>query len=359
MTLGLFLLAGMISVFAGNKHSSEINTALANIQENARFALGAIAQDARMAGYQGCVDLNKGAARNVATDLPMDAGLNLYATATSGSVVTSSTTWAPDPPLGVAPIGFAIPTDSPATVGTHTLALQFANVNTGELADQLKVGVFASAAGDIVLNADIGLAAGDLAIIADCDESNLFRVSNVVANGAQAVISHAAPANSGNFSKAFGAPNTLAQTEVMQFNSNVYYIADTGLTNVDGDSISALFQQSLPYNDANNPPTELVQGVENMRIAFGIRQGNNAIRYVTPDSGAYDPTRIESIQIGLLISSWDRIAQQDDMNTYILAGQQVPAASTSTDGTTHAADRRFRLAFNTTIKIRNRRETGL
>ena len=33
MTLGLVLLAGMLTVFAGNRKSSELNTALSEIQE--------------------------------------------------------------------------------------------------------------------------------------------------------------------------------------------------------------------------------------------------------------------------------------------------------------------------------------
>jgi len=60
MTLGLVLLAGMLTVFAGNKQSSELNTALAQIQENARFALSRMSRDMRMAGYQGCLDPNQG-----------------------------------------------------------------------------------------------------------------------------------------------------------------------------------------------------------------------------------------------------------------------------------------------------------
>jgi len=71
MTLGLILLAGMIAVFSGNKRSSELNTAMANIQENARFALSALGKDIRMAGFQGCLDSRRGRMIVKSVDAPV------------------------------------------------------------------------------------------------------------------------------------------------------------------------------------------------------------------------------------------------------------------------------------------------
>ena len=153
---------------------------------------------------------------------------------------------------------------------------------------------------------------------------------------------------------AFGDPLSISQTEVMRFNANIYYIGDTDLVNDYGDPIYALYQQSLPYNDPANPPTELVQGVENMRVSFGIRNNFGNLSYVTADQINFVTSQIESVRVGLLMTSWDRISQQDDENTYVLAGQPIPASTSSGDGTTHPSDRRFRLVFNTTINVRNR-----
>jgi len=359
MTLGLVLLAGMISVFAGNKRSSDLNSAMADIQENARFALDTLAKDIRMAGFQGCVDINSGPANLLATTLPTD---NFHATAAMGSIVGAGNLWQPAPPLGFDPENHA------ALSGTHALTLQFGSPDTYSLTQQVSVGTVPNATGPIIVDttpgvneAEFNLTAGDYAIISNCVTADIFRASSVVEGTNSATIGHSAPANiSGALTLAYnGGPGTRNETKFMRFISSVYYVGDTGLVNEDGDRITALYQQSLPYGDpVNNPPTELVRGVENMRVAFGVRVGAQGISYVLPDDPLYDPRSVESIRIGLLMNSYDRISQTDDTNTYVLAGQAITAkdAAAGNDTNVHEKDRRFRLAFNTTVKIRNRRD---
>lgn len=53
MALGLLLLAGVIQVVLSSKRSYQNSVALAELQENGRFALEAIAQDLRHAGFTG------------------------------------------------------------------------------------------------------------------------------------------------------------------------------------------------------------------------------------------------------------------------------------------------------------------
>jgi type IV pilus assembly protein PilW len=207
----------------------------------------------------------------------------------------------------------------------------------------------------------VGLAAGDLAVIADCDAARLFTVTAVADNGGGlSSLQHQAGLNiNGSLRKNFGANGTLNQVVVSPFQSNIYYVADTGLENENGDRITALYKQSLPYNDPANPPTELIQGVENMRIAFGVRNVTGSLSYVQPDDPAFNPRQVETIRIGLLMVSWERIAKDDDTNTYVLAGQTIDAAAGSADGSTHPQDKRYRLAFNTTINVRNRRPQSI
>ena len=258
MGLGLVLTAGMITVFVGNKRSSEMNTAMANIQESARYALSAIGADIRVSGYQGCVDVNNGELMVLANAAPT---VDLAATATVGSVVVDANNWDPIPVPG-----FVIPGDNVPVTNTHTLTLQFANSNGTELVSPVSAGGFPSPVGPIIVsgNDTVGLAAGDLAVIADCDAARLFTVTAVADNGGgQSTLQHQAGLNiGGSLRKNFGANGTLNQVVVSPFQSNIYYVADTGLENENGDPITALYKQSLPYNDAANPPTELIQGVE-------------------------------------------------------------------------------------------------
>ena len=365
MTLGLVLLAGMVSVFAGNRRSSELNEAMTQMQENVRFALNDISADIRMAGHQGCADPQAGSVRVVAKDVPMtDPGRGLGGTAVFGAVVESATNWDPSLPYGAAgsPGAFAIPTAVDAVPGTHVLALQFGDARTGRLNRQ--VGVAApSPSGTVRLEGDDlehELDVGALAIISDCMSGDLFRVSgSSVGSAGNLNLKHAGSHNvRGDFQVAYGQNGTIPQVRVMPFRSNVYFVGDTDLENGSGDPIRALYQQSMPFGDAGNPPTELVQGVENLRLSFGIRDADDTLRYVEPGDAAFDPAAVRAVRIGLLMSSWDRIAQQEDERTYVLAGQPVASGDTN-DGLTHAGDRRFRLAFNTTVKVRNFRDNEL
>lgn len=364
MVLGLLLLSGMITVFAGNKRSSELNIAMSDMQENVRFALNTIASDVRMSGHQGCADLNGGSVNIVANDVPIsNTGNGLLTTAIYASKVVSSTSWDPVPPYGTPPTGFSLPTTNLATTGTHALFIQLGRAGAKRLSTQMSDGTRPSASGNLQLNGEIeGLAVGDLAIASDCLGGELFRVTDIsVDSNRNMTIGHDGTSNfSGAFETAYGAPQNISQTRVTRFDSNVYYVGDTGLTNDSGDSILALYQQSLPYNDTDNPPTELVQGVENLRVSFGMRTGGGALRYISPEDSnfgtIFNPANVRSVRIGLLMASYDRITQQDDEITYVLAGQSIAAASTSTDGSTHAKDKRFRLAFNTAVKIRNLRD---
>jgi type IV pilus assembly protein PilW len=52
MTVGLFLTAGMISLFIGSKQSYRATEALSRLQENGRFALEYLSRDVRQVGFR-------------------------------------------------------------------------------------------------------------------------------------------------------------------------------------------------------------------------------------------------------------------------------------------------------------------
>lgn len=360
MTLGLILLTGMLAVFSGNKRSSDLNTAMANIQENARFALSALSRDVRISGYQGCLDPVQGNVFVNSVDSPVlqegwntdgSPQHNILLTSTTGAVVQNEALWSP-----ALSGGFVPPVTNPAIPGTHVLSVQYGTQSDTALAGAITLAGISNPSGPIITESNLGFEAGDLAIIASCDSADLFTVSTAAPFNDGQILQHAAPLNTdGSLSyPSYGDQRNLRLTRVMHFRSQIYYIGDTGLTNESGDQIRALYQQSYPYNDPLNPPSELAQGVENMRLSFGM-DTTDGIRYVSADDPEYDPLNVASVQIGLIMTSWDRIAEQDDTNTYTVAGQAIPSSSTSVDGLTHAEDRRFRLVFNTTVKVRNRR----
>ena len=338
--LGLLLIAGTVTVLAGNRRSAELNAAVAEMQEAGRFALATLASDIRMSGHQGCIDPNGGSLRVRAASAPTD---DLRRTSTTAAAIETATTWSPAPPNGFVPLA-----EHRAVPGTHALALQFGDTKRSALAAQM-----ANPSAPLRLVGDVGIESGDLAIVANCDFGDLFRVSAASADGL--TLEHAAPENeSGSLTRAYGNARTIAQTRVMRFRSNVYFVGDTGLRNGRGGAVHALYRQTLPYDAAVNPPTEIAQGVENLRLAFGQRDGAT-LRYVAPGTPGFDPSRVETVRIGLLMASFDDVTDADNTRSYTLAGQTILASEDPDARDAHPIDRRHRLVLDTTVKVRNRR----
>ena len=352
MTLGLVILGSVIGVFSGNRRTSQLNAAMTNMQENARFALNTIASDIRMAGHQGCLDANASPVQVIASDAPTT---DLRVTAVGGAVVQSDGTWAPALTLGTGTLAFTPPVTNAAVAGTHAIALQFGGPETSALARGMADGGVADSTLPLALADPLNVSVGDTVMVSTCEQGEIFSVTGVAPDGTGQELSHAAGANTrSSFLEPYGINGTAGRVRVMPFSTNIYYVGDTGRQNTQGDPIRALYQQSAPFTVAN-PPVELVQGVENLRLSFAIGSGGGRLRYVTSADGTYDSRRVRGVRVGLLMSSIDRIAADDDTNTYVLAGQPIAPSKSSTDGTTYKADKRFRLAFNTTVKVRNRR----
>lgn len=55
LLIGLFLLGGILQIFSASQQTYRMQSNLARLQENGRFALDFLARDIRMAGYWGCL----------------------------------------------------------------------------------------------------------------------------------------------------------------------------------------------------------------------------------------------------------------------------------------------------------------
>lgn len=354
MTLGLLLIGGMFTIFFGNQKSAALNVELANMQEGMRFALNAMADDVRMAGYQGCLDLNGGTVDIIASDSPSP---DLAATVISGAVIQNNMSWSPSPQLGTGVNQFSPPTSITPRAGTHTLAVQFAQTpDSGLSGPQLLAGA-ANAEAPLELDRAISIGVGDLVLVSNCEAGEIFTATQVTTSSTGGMtIGHDSSANTrASFQRTYGLEANIDQTRVMPFTTSVYYVAASGEEKPDGSSLFALYQQTMPFDESDNPPVMLVEGVENMRVLFGIGGDNGGLRYVNADSFAYDPSRIRSVRIGLLMSSYDPLLEDVDPSSYQLADESITRSSNNSTAEFYADDKRLRLAFETTVSVRNRR----
>ncbi len=344
LALGLMVIGSAITVFSGSRKSIDLNTALTNLQDNARFAMDSITRDIRMSGFQGCVDINTSSARILADSAPTD---NFFNTAITASVIESNGKWNP-----AEPIGFTIPGKRAAPVpGTHALSVQFGSAETYTFSPMPTIDA------DIILDTnDSVLVAGDLALVSNCQVADIFEVTSF----SGATLQHTTDGNSDNrLSAPYGLAGVDNRARVMRFEANIYYIGDTTRTNGDGDKIYSLYKQTLPYSD-DNLPIEMIEGVANMQIKLGFRDpgdtNNRGLTFVSPEDSATTPGRIEVVKFGLLMQSYESILESSDTSSYYIAGTKLLPQETPIDSSTsYASDKRMKLAFNTTVKIRNRR----
>jgi len=340
MLIGLMLMSGIVSVFASSRKSFDLTQEISAIQESARFAMDALTNDIRMAGFQGCAMVDGESAEILANNAPTS---KLFDTATRGAEVSGST-WSP-----IAPAELSVLNPAPVS-GSDVLMLQFAS----PVSYRLQLPMTGVGAPIQVTSPNVGLRVGDLAIISNCASATLFRVSGV--NGT--VISHAATHNSdGNFQSTYapGATPATDETHLMKFQYVTYYVGDTGRVNTGGDPIYALFMYDMDaINDPDGEPIELIEGVENMQVLYGLRSTGGIVSYVQADDPQFIPSRVHSIQVGLLMASIEGTSDQRDERTYQVLNTEIGPAGGSSD-VTHLDDFRVRMAFNTTVKVRNRR----
>lgn len=338
MVLGIVIVGGCISIFTGVVRSSSINQTVSTLQSKARFAIDMIGRDVRSAGFLGCAS-PQDTELNIATDnAPTN---NLEQTAITGAIVGASS-WTP-----AVPDGFTLPDDIGEPVeGTQALSVQFAQFQGSALASNM------SGRGSSIELADplgVSVFSGDLMVISDCTRADLFEVSSISGPESGKTIQ---PADS--LAKAYAVSTDFPQnTRAMLFTSSIYYIGDTQRVTEQGDAVYSLYQQTYPYTNAN-PPLELIEGVDQMQLEFGVRLATNTIAYIQADDAAFNSSAIETVRIGLLMSSLKRFSDVDSAREYTLAGRPVvPDSPTATDAT-YPADKRMRMPFNATFSVRNR-----
>ncbi|MDO6461385.1 PilW family protein [Granulosicoccaceae sp. 1_MG-2023] len=338
MGIGVMLFSGILTIFTSSRQSFDLTNEISAVQENARFALERLANDIRMAGFQGCATSTDSAAAVQASNAPTT---NPAQTAVRGAEVTSAG-WLPSQPAELAGI-------SPEPrVGSDVLMLQLAEPVTERLATAML-----TPSDNLELESNsIGLAAGDLAVVADCQSADLFRVTAVSGT----TIEHGAGSNfSGNLQKAYspGATTATDPTRVMKYSYRVYYVADTGRTNTSGDPVYSLYVYDMEDIDNDDPAEELIEGVEFLQLQFGAETGLNVTSYFSADGANYDPDEITLVRLGMLMHTIEESADEEDTRTYSVLDEDIGPQGSS--GTGHGNDKRARMVFTSSVKIRNRR----
>lgn len=344
MVVGLILIAGVLSIFISSRQSYSINGAVAQIQENGRFALDFIRKDTRMAGYMGCAkssanvtnDLNPPANTSLAYDFTIGitgfeftgtAPGNTYTiTSENPSPVTGTGNWAPT--LDSSLQNLVIP-------GTDVLVVR----NSIGGADPVYITSDpAPPAANFSISIAGGVQPGQIMVISNCVDTLIMQATNVTGGGTLVVHNTGGSTTPGNSTNII--PSVFLGAQISTPVSVVYYIGKA----VDGSP--ALFEATTDTTKVNGfNSQELVPGVENMQVLYGVDTTGSQVpsQYVTATNVA-DWSTVVSVRVALLMRS--------DMGAVPL-----PAAAPQyqLEDTTIKAplDTRLRQVFTATIGIRN------
>jgi len=315
LVISLFLLGGIVQVYVGNKVTFKFTNALAEVQENGRFALDMMSQDLRLANQWGCIAFNPNDTSNVNDTLPgthpgYDANFHDFLS-----------------PFVTLP-GAIAGTNNAGLNGSDTLV-----VRGGKPGQTNVEGPFtARTTQSLNVNPIGSIGAGDIILVARCGEyllniaeADILSVSSVdTTNPVQTVINVAA-----NKSQQFENDAMVIELQTVTYT--------IGLA-ASGNGELALFRQEF-----NGIVEELVEGVQDMQVLYGIDSDNDQFpnQYVTSDL-VPNFNAVVSLRIMLLIHSVDDFVTEAPQ-TYTFNGVQ-----------TTPADRRLRQVFTTTIALRNR-----
>lgn len=355
LTISTLILIGLVQVFVSSRLIYNTDEGVARVQENGRFAMEFLARDIRMAGNMGCLG-----------NITDPQKINKYVNSTSPAfdftrgiegfefVGTSpSDTYALPvlypPTLGSNTVPALIPALLPNTVeGSDVLVLRFLDGEGAKL-----VPPYTNAA-QLFVEQPNDVATNQILMVTDCRRASIFQATAVSASGGKTNIAHAVGGSPGNICPNWGTGCQNHKLDgggrLARFNTFVYYI---GIGTYGGPSL-----MRRNWKMGTSQDDELVEGVENMQILYGLnsesdtsdRYGGNAGQYV-PANFVTDWSQVVSARVTLLVAGQisaktsGQSEQATDTATYSVAGVTLSPP---------ANDRHQRRVFTATIKVRNR-----
>lgn len=316
MVIGLVLVVGATTVYVNSRKSSDVDEAIARLQETARYALSVIESDVRMANFWG---LAKGG--SAVANKPGQSGVS-----------TSATDLVDGTDAEDCGATFAIDTERYVDGSNNAYA-------TTEAGCQPRTGAIASADTLTVRRAAIEAAAVDNSRLQIC--ANRLHVE-IIKGGT------------------CSAPNTAYSLV-----TNLFYIDGESDHN---NSVPSLRRKSLTAGPAFRD-VEIIPGVEDMQVQFGWEStdvpaeiDSTAERYLNPGHADLDPTKgqIVAVRVWLLIRAENPDRQYRDTQVYEYGDRAAANGTTNNINAASAAtlayrpnDNFRRLLVSRTIYIRN------
>jgi type IV pilus assembly protein PilW len=326
MTIGLATIAAVGWVYLGTMQTYRTHDALSRLQEGARHTFEVIAKDLRMTGVTGC---------SWATNMNV--------------VKNADTTWYAS--LFTQPLISVEQNGAGETEFSDALRVLHADVSKEYIVANHNTGT-----STIELTADHDIGDGQLLIATDCVHVSVFQASAAAGK----TVTHLAGTGPGNDATQLGSPLGSAYTygpgsRLYKLHAATYYVDENPA------GVPSLYRLSPSGAGGVLEAEELVEGVEDLRVTYGVDTSSPpdgetdtlvGVPYLTAtevtNAVALGPAadrwnRVVSIRISLLMRTIeDRVVPETQLYSYNGAANIDPG------------DRRLRKVFTHVIKLRNR-----
>jgi type IV pilus assembly protein PilW len=380
LALGLLLTVAMATVYLSSKTAFSRQQQLSSLQQSVRIAFEYLSSDARMVGHMGCYtglpavapEFNSAlAAGSVATNYAVGVDGYEYKNPTAGAFtlgsnapadVTAATNWETNVStngITTIPVATIAGAGNGLTPGSDVLVIRTvagrpvrlaANANTGANQSAFTIETVAASTGKCsngTTDKVSGFCANSHGLIASCTRARVFQVNAITAGASPAPSTLTLSASMG------GDPEyTPEKAEVFPMQTIAYYVkrSSSGTT-------TSLYRRIFDGDNANGLEQELIEGVENLQVRYGIDttapDADGIVdKYVeakgaTAADSVNDWNKVVAVRMGLLIRS--TVAVEADVavgTTGVVNGVTVtyPAAGSKYD----------RRVFTTTVAVRNK-----
>ena len=274
VALGLLLVAVMGQIYISSKQTYNTSDAVARIQENGRFALIKLSEDLRMAGFWGCGS----------------GGLSI-----TNNLNPAGTGY--DPALH--DFGDSIKGQDGAT---DSLSIGYATNSGIKVVQQMP-----QVSANIKVTPNDVIKDGDIVLVCDVQQGDIFQVTNMTASGGQAskdtvVHNSGNSTDPGNYNPVSCSPGVGAggMTHCLSksYDTNARLVRPVKISYWVADGAAGT---SALFRSENGVSAELVEGIENMQVRYGVdTTGDLAVDSYVDATGVADWGQVMSVRVSLL-----------------------------------------------------------
>lgn len=292
MALGLFLMLGVAQIFINTSSTHRGQNALAEIHESARYAISYLAKDIQRAGDKGCVLGNVGLVNKF-----NNVGFWWDFSSEDNNWVLDRGIEGFEAQAGAWDRGIDAAISNPV-IGSDILVLRGTEGQAIPVADSVSVNA------DLTLHdANHTLQQGDFIVASyDCSNAAFWQITNDPVGSTTVQYDACAatgtrPCNSAVNTQMKLSPDPATDTypEIRKISTRAYYVRN----NPNG-------VPSLYFTDGITVPQELVEGVEQLQLTYGINSNNNqwetVQEYLTADA-VNDWGQVTSVRFAMIVRS--------------------------------------------------------